>query len=84
MENADQLDNNDKDSDANERQQRHVSMAQFYKYHLHIHANGSNHLFLVQTLFQKYVCEAWAVAEQNRLNFIKANQRTLELSSTKA
>ena len=56
-----------------------MSMAQFYKYQLHIRAVGSNHLFLAESLFQEYVCEAWAVAEQNRLNFIKENQRDLRV-----
>jgi len=79
VENVNQLDDGDDDSDINERKQKHVSMAQFYKYQLHICADGSNHLFLAGSLFQKYVCEAWAMAEQNRLNYIKANQKDLRV-----
>ena len=37
----------------------------------------SNHLFLSRKLFQEYTCEAWAVAEQERLRYIKSHQYTL-------
>ena len=69
----------DEDSDDNERKQKCVSMAQFYRYQLHIRSVGSQHLFMAGSLFQEYVCEAWAVAEQNRLNYIKANQKKLRV-----
>jgi len=71
--------NEDEDNDENNENQRCVSMAQFYKYQLHIRTVGSNHLFLAGSLFQEYVCEAWAMAEQNRLNYIKLNQRDLRV-----
>jgi len=64
---------NDEDSNDNERKEKCVSMAQFYRYQLHIHAVGSQHLFLAANLFQEYICETWAMAEQNRLNYIRDN-----------
>jgi hypothetical protein len=56
-------------------------MAEFHRYRFHIrpqHAE-SNHLFLCGKLFQEYVCETWAIAEQNRLNYIKLNQNELRV-----
>jgi hypothetical protein len=37
----------------------------------------SIHLFLTGNLYQEYVCEAWAISEQNRLNWLKRNQPRL-------
>jgi hypothetical protein len=70
---------NDEDTDENQVKQKCVSMAQYYKYQLHIRTVGSNHLFLAGKLFQEYVCESWAMAEQNRLNYIKENQDDLRV-----
>ena len=58
-----------------------VSMAEFHRYRLFIRPvlNESQHLFLTGKLFQEYVCETWAIAEQNRLNFIKFNQKKLRV-----
>src|SRR5260221_5717184 len=69
----------DEDSNENEKKQKRVSMAQYYKYQLHIHTKGSQHLFLAGKLFQEDICAAWAVAEQNRLQFIKLNQKKLRI-----
>jgi hypothetical protein len=56
-------------------------LAGFNKYRLHIRPENveSIHLFLTGKLFQEYVCEAWAVAEQNRLNWIRLNQTKLRV-----
>jgi hypothetical protein len=56
-------------------------MAEFFRYRLHIRPIDieSNHLFLSGKLFQEFVCEAWAVAEQNRLNYIRKNQAKLRV-----
>ena len=58
-----------------------MSMAEFHRFHLlprpsHIE---SQHLFLAGKLFQEYVCETWAVAEQNRLNYNRMNQKKLRV-----
>jgi Helitron helicase-like domain at N-terminus len=39
----------------------------------------SNHLFLSGKLFQEFTCEAWAVAEQNRLNYLRHHQGQLHI-----
>ena len=67
--------NEDEDTDG----QKCISMAKFYKYQLHIRTLGSHHLFLAGKLFQEYACESWAMAEQNRLNWIKQNQSKLRV-----
>ena len=58
-----------------------ISMAEFHRYRLHIRPRltESEHLFLSGKLFQEYVCETWAITEQNRLNFIKDNQDKLRV-----
>ena len=60
---------------------KYVSLAEFHRYRLFIrplHVE-SNHIFLTSNLFQEYVCEAWAVADQNRLNWIRLHQRELRV-----
>jgi Helitron helicase-like domain at N-terminus len=58
-----------------------MSLAEFNHFHLlpcppHIE---SNHLFLAGKLFQEYVYEIWAVAEQNYLNYHRFNQKQLRV-----
>src|SRR6266850_1417228 len=64
-----------------QRQNKHkyMTLAEFHCFYLlprpsHIE---SNHLFLAGKLFQEYVCEIWAIAEQNRLNYHGLNQKKL-------
>jgi hypothetical protein len=54
-------------------------MAEYFCYCLHIRPVNieSNHLFLSGKLFQEFTCEAWAVAEQSYLNYIRLNQAQL-------
>jgi hypothetical protein len=60
---------------ADDPKEKYVSLAGFNRYHLHIRPKDveSIHLFLTGKLFQQYVCEVWAVAEQNCLNWIRFN-----------
>jgi hypothetical protein len=60
---------------------KYISMAEFHRYCLYIHPQltESQHLFLSGKLFQEYVCETWAITEQNHLNFIKENQDKLRV-----
>ena len=62
-----------------EKKRRYVSLAEFQRYRLFIRPGDveSNHLFLTADLFHEYVCEAWAVAEQNCLNYLRLNQDKL-------
>src|SRR6266851_6204134 len=65
----------------NNRKRKYVSLAEFHHYRLHIRPADveSNHFFLAGKLFQEYVCEVWAVAEQNRLNYLRLNQSKLRV-----
>ena len=67
------------DDEDHNHSQKCVSMVKYQHYHLFIHPLDveSNHIFLTGNLFQEYVCETWAVAEQNRLNYLRHNQRKL-------
>ena len=59
--------------------QKRISMAEFHCYCLFIRPPDveSDHIFLSANLFQEYVCETWAVAEQNRHNYLRQNQGKL-------
>jgi hypothetical protein len=50
-------------------QRKNVSLEEYFCYRFHICPTHieSNHLFLASKLFQAYVCESWAVAEQKHL-----------------
>ncbi len=63
----------------NNNDEKTVSLGQYFRYHLHIRPTDleSNHLFLAGKLFQEYICEAWAVAEQKRLGQLKKIQKQL-------
>jgi hypothetical protein len=62
-----------------ENKHKYMSMAEFNHFHLLPCPSyiESNHLFLAGKLFQEYVCEMWAISEQNQLNFLRLNQDRL-------
>jgi hypothetical protein len=66
---------------ANQRNRTTVSLEEYFRYCFHTHPTHieSNHLFLAGKLFQAYVCEAWAVAEQKRLAQLAAIQDNLRV-----
>jgi hypothetical protein len=63
------------------QKRKHVTLAEYNCYRLFIHPTEveSNHFFFTGDLFQEFVCEAWAVAEQNRLNYLRHNQKKLRV-----
>ena len=65
----------------NNNDDKFVSLALYFRYQLHIRPADldSNHLFLAGKLFQEYICEAWAVAEQKRLGQLKHIQDKLRV-----
>ena len=71
----------EEDRPANAKE-KYMSLAEFHRYRLFIRPSHmeSNHLFLTGKLFQEYVCETWAVAEQNCLFYVKKNQDKLCVS----
>ena len=63
------------------RNQKYMSMRSFlaYRFHIRLEVVESNNLFLAGKLFQQFVCETWAVAEQQRLQWNNANQPKLRV-----
>jgi len=58
-----------------------VTLEEYFRYRFHIRPSHieSNHLFLAGKLFQAYVCESWAVAEQKRLGQLANIQQNLRV-----
>jgi hypothetical protein len=61
-----------------QRGRKHVTKSEFYRYRLHPRppAIEPQHIFLSGKLFQEFICDQWAMAEQERLRFIM-NQNTI-------
>ena len=61
---------------AQDENEKYVSFAEYFRYRLHIHPTEieSNHLFLCGKLFQEFICESWALAEQKCLYQLKFMQ----------
>ncbi len=59
----------------------HVFLEEYLRYRFHIRPIHieSNHLFLAGKLFQAYVCESWAIAEQQCLAQLAAIQDNLRV-----
>src|SRR6266403_1572611 len=73
--------NEQDDQPAPANEERFLPLAKYFRYRLHIcpTQNESQHLFLAGKLFQEYVCEAWAVAEQKHLSQLKSIQDKLRV-----
>ncbi|SGY19866.1 BQ5605_C017g08357 [Microbotryum silenes-dioicae] len=58
---------------------KHVTQSQFNTYYFHIRPHNISYptLFLGGRLFQKFVADAWAMTEQERLYWMRANQKKL-------
>ena len=56
---------------------KHITIMQFYAYRLQVRIGEGRGLHLAGRLFQQYIVDAYAVMEQNRLNYIKANQKKI-------
>ena len=59
------------------RKRKYISQIEYFAYRLHIRNNQSNHLFRAGRLFQEYVVDSWASAEQSRLRWLRDNQKTI-------
>ncbi|KZO92363.1 hypothetical protein CALVIDRAFT_468331, partial [Calocera viscosa TUFC12733] len=57
---------------------RNVTEMEYYRYRLHFrNLPWAQHLFLCGRLFQQYIVDAWACVEQDRLQWIEYNQKTI-------
>src|SRR5260370_40746640 len=70
-----------REDQANPNSRNTVSLEEYFRYRFHIRPAHveSNHLFFAGKLFQAYVCESWAVAEQKRLGQLAAKQDDLRV-----
>ena len=66
------LDNND-----GSIQTTRLSQRTFYRFRLHIRPNEPSTIFRAQRLFQQFVVDAWAVCDQNKLNWIRTHQANI-------
>lgn len=61
----------------NQRQRKRLDQRVFHRYHLHPRPNQYNVIFRCGRLFQQYVVDAWAVGDQNKLNWVREHQSEL-------
>ncbi|KDR69847.1 hypothetical protein GALMADRAFT_214918 [Galerina marginata CBS 339.88] len=59
----------------------HVSMTEYFHYRIHKRLTQTLHIFRGGKLFQEFLVDCWALAEQLRLNWIFFNQKTLRTKS---
>jgi Helitron helicase-like domain at N-terminus len=59
------------------RTRKFMSQMEFFKYRLHPRQNESSHIFKAGRLFQEFIVDAWASAEQSRLNWIRTHQQEI-------
>ena len=64
---------------------RRVTTREFYAFHLNIRRNPENQNFLHRSgkLFQEWICMAWTIVENQRLNYQRMNQKALRADSYK-
>jgi len=54
-----------------------LSQRTFYRFRLHTRLNEPSTILQAQTLFQQFVVDAWAVCDQNKLNWICTHQANI-------
>ena len=64
---------------------RRVTAKQFFVFHLQLRDNENlNYLMLAARLFQEWCCMAWVSIENQRLNYVRLNQKALRADSYKS
>lgn len=56
-----------------------VKQLMYYSWRLHERLNESNHLFLAGRLWQQYLVDAFASCDQNKLTYLRQNQKALRV-----
>jgi len=57
------------------RKCNHITQMQYYAYQLQVRSRENSGLHRAGRLFQQYIVDAYATLEQNRLTYIKFNQK---------
>ena len=60
-----------------------ITPRQFFVYHLNVRKTGSDFLLLAGRLFQEWILNAWVTCENQRLNWMRLNQKTLRADTFK-
>ena len=61
---------------------RRITAREFYAFHLNLRDNDNgNYLHKAARLFQEFICMAWLVVEDQRLNYQNQNQKALRADS---
>ena len=71
---------NDSDGEAMQqtpKKRTKLSLIEYTAFRLHPRLNESNHIFRAGMLFQEFMVDMWAAAEQERLRWIENNQKDL-------
>jgi hypothetical protein len=58
---------------------KRLEQRQYYRFRLHLRDSEFPMIFLSLRLFQQYVVDAWAVCEQNKLDWIKTHQTNIRV-----
>jgi hypothetical protein len=74
---ARQPSDSDDPEDNNVENGRRLSQTRFYAYQMFPRANSRSPILHAGRLFQQYLVDMWASAEQNRLRFVSQNQEKL-------
>ena len=60
-----------------------ITPRQFVVYHLKVRKTGSDFLLLAGRLFQEWILNAWVTCENQKLNWMRLNQKTLRAETFK-
>ena len=63
---------------------RRVTPRQYFTFHLNIRNNATNYIFLAGRLFQEWLCMAWFLIENQRLEYQRNNQKALRADTYKS
>ena len=64
-------------SDGNDRQKLRMPQRAFYRFRLHTRTDEPATILRGQRLLQQFVVDAWAICDQNKLNWLQSNQARL-------
>jgi hypothetical protein len=64
-------------SDSRTRQHNQLPQRAYFRFYLHIHNASELVPFAFHRLFQQYIINAWALYNQNKLDWIRSHQSNL-------
>ena len=58
---------------------RRVTPREFFAFHLNVREGSSDHIVRAGRLFQEWLCMAWTITEDQKLNYLRCNQQHLRV-----